>query len=142
MSGDVEAAILEVASSKLRHPDDALLFLDATDFAADDVSAIEAAIGAVLVSRPYLGTGWVHDPTAPKQLTQADLKGMTSDEIVAARETGQLDAVQQGIDPETYRRPAWMNPNRRIERADLAEMTPEQINEARESGRLNHLMGR
>lgn len=94
------------AAGKLADPTDAVRLLDLTKFtvAADgtvDVTAITSAIDALVQSKPYLAAG--KSPAAPGsgdqgrrgnpagEITQAQLKTMTSAEIEAHRKAGRLD---------------------------------------------------
>jgi hypothetical protein len=64
--------------------------------------------------------------TKPAQLTLADLKTMTPQQIEAARTAGQLVEVLGGtVTPLTQH--------------DLAHMRPEEIAAAEKAGRLDHL---
>jgi hypothetical protein len=71
-----------------------------------------------------------------KQLSDADLKGMTAKQIVAAREAGQLYQLMTGETPPDI--PA----EGQLTAEHLALMTPQQIVDAYESGRTADLTGR
>lgn len=68
-----------------------------------------------------------------RQLTRADLAGLTAAEIEAAREAGQLDQL--------LGRPVHQVPDTgQLTREHLQHMSPEQIVEAQQAGRLDDLL--
>ncbi len=103
-----KAEVRAAAAGVLTDPADALRYLDLEQFEVGDdgevdAAAIKAAVEDLVKSKPYLaaqsgGPGTVfespgaHRKGAPAgQLTQADLKSMTSDQIVAAKAEGRLN---------------------------------------------------
>lgn len=103
-----KAEIRAAAAGKLTDPADALLYVDPSKFEVSedgeiDRAAVTAAIEALVQSKPYLaaqggapGTVFespgAHRKGAPAgQLTQADLKGMTPEQINTARAEGRLN---------------------------------------------------
>lgn len=105
----LRAEIKAAAKGRLSDPEDAFRFLDASVFEVSedgdpDTSAIESAIEALLESKPYLavqdGRRFTGTPdagarkeTGPPQLTEQDLKGMSPDQIVEAKKSGQLNTL-------------------------------------------------
>ena len=106
----LKAEIRAVAAGKLADPADALRYLNLSDFTVGDdgevdTASLAAAIGDLVKSKPYLaaqgGTpGTVFESpaahrtaTKPGQLTQADLKGMTPEQINTARTEGRLNDI-------------------------------------------------
>lgn len=107
----LKAEIRAAAAGKLTDPADALHYLDLTGFQVGDDgevdrAAVTAAIESLVKSKPYLAaqggatppptvfeTPSAHRTEAPGQLTQADLKGMTPDQINAARAEGRLNKI-------------------------------------------------
>lgn len=104
----VRSEIRAAAAGKLADPKDALTFLDTSQFEVDengevDSDEIAEAIEDLVKTKPYLaaatakrfqGTGdggAARKPGKPKQLTKADLKTMTPEQIVKAQDAGQLD---------------------------------------------------
>lgn len=104
----VRSEIRAAAAGKLADPKDALTFLDLTQFEVDENGEVDSdevaeAIDELLKNKPYLaaatakrfqGTG---DGGAarkagnkPKQVTEAELKTMTPDQIVKAQNEGRL----------------------------------------------------
>lgn len=104
----VRSEIRAAAAGKLADPKDALTFLDLTQFEVDDNGEVDGdevadAIETLIKEKPYLaaatakrfqGTG---DGGAarkagnkPKQVTEAELKTMTPDQIVKAQNEGRL----------------------------------------------------
>lgn len=104
----VRSEIRAAATGKLADPKDALVFLDVSQFEVDengevDSEEIEEAIDELLKKKPHLsaatakrfqGTG---DGGAvrkaggkPKQVTEAELKTMTDEQIVKAQNEGRL----------------------------------------------------
>ncbi len=104
----VRSEIRALAAGKLADPKDALVFIDPSKFEVDengdvDSEEIAEAIGDLLKARPYLaaatakrfqGTG---DGGAarkasgkPTQVTEAELKTMTPEQIVKAQSEGRL----------------------------------------------------
>lgn len=101
------AVVAEAARKNVIDPDAALALLDKStlDLDADgSPKNIAEAMDALLKAKPYLVGGQragsadlgARSGGGPKQLTSADLKTMTSDQIVAARKDGRLDAVMRG----------------------------------------------
>lgn len=102
----IKSELRSAAKGKLSNVADALVFIDLAaievgDDGEVDQGALDTAIATLLDERPYLGipeqkrfqggadqgggkTG------APKQLTRADLSGMSPEAIVAAEKNGQL----------------------------------------------------
>lgn len=106
----LKAEIRATAAGKLADPADALLYLNLTDFEVGDdgevdSTALKAAIDDLVKSKPYLaaqggtpGTVFespgAHRKGAPAgQLTQADLKSMTPEQIVQAKADGRLNSA-------------------------------------------------
>lgn len=104
----VRSEIRAAAAGKLADPKDALTFLDLSQFEVDDNGEVDSdevadAIDELIKKKPYLaaatakrfqGTG---DGGAarkagnkPKQVTEAELKTMTPDQIVKAQNEGRL----------------------------------------------------
>jgi hypothetical protein len=89
------------------------------------------------------------------QLTRADLKSMTADEINEADAAGRLSSLRDGIDPPpaaTTEAPAQKptsfdggvrsgSADGQLTRDSLRRMSPDQIERARVSGRLNGILG-
>ncbi len=77
----------------------------------------------------------------PTQLTQAQVKVMSPEAIVASLKAGQLHTLLTTADapPDPVAVTA-AHPDGAITEADLATMTPEEIVEAHRAGRLNHLL--
>jgi hypothetical protein len=82
-------------------------------------------------------------PEQPPQLKQADLEGMTPEQIVKARKAGQLNeylgipAPPQPMTATTFTDEE--GHPRGITAEDLKTMAPEEIVRARRLGRLRHL---
>lgn len=106
----VKAELRSAAKGKLSNVADALVFIDVSsievgDDGEVDTGALDAAIATLLTERPYLGAvveqkrfqGGADQggdkSAAPKQLTRADLAGMTPQQIVAAEANGQLKSL-------------------------------------------------
>jgi hypothetical protein len=106
----LRSEIKAAAAGKLADPADALAHLDPASFEVDengdvDAEEISAAITDLLTRKPYLaansrprfqGTGdggAARKPSGPAQLTRADLKGMTPDQIHKAKAEGRLNTV-------------------------------------------------
>lgn len=100
----LKSEVRAAAAGKLANPKDALAFLDLSQFEVDangdvDAEEISDAITALLSERPYLAAQGGRAPqfdsgrgkSRPSQLTQADLKGMSPEQIEAARKAGRLD---------------------------------------------------
>jgi|GEM_PF-3022629 len=104
----ISAEVRAQAAGKLADPADAIKFLDLTKFEADDTGAVDeaaisAAIDQLVESKPYLapqrrdgfqGTadgGARKDASKPSQLTEDDVKRMSSEQIEEARIAGRLD---------------------------------------------------
>ena len=93
------------AAKKLNDPEDAvrLLDLDAFDASSDSLaSEIEAQIGSLIESKPYLAVtsetpsgstdaGSRTPPSKPGQLSRTDLSNMTPEDIDKARKDGRLN---------------------------------------------------
>lgn len=105
----VKAELKSAAKGKLNNVADALVFIDVSsievgDDGEVDTGALDAAIANLLTERPYLaaaeqkrfqgnadqGEG---KSGAPKQLTRADLAGMSPAAILAAEANGQLKSL-------------------------------------------------
>jgi hypothetical protein len=100
------------AARLLADPEDARRFLgnqieDFIDGDKVDNAAITEAIEELIKTKPYLaaataprfqgtGDGGARKGSAPTQLTRADLKKMTPEEIDKAREEGRLDTLMSG----------------------------------------------
>lgn len=105
----LQAEIRAAAAGKLNDPADALLYLDLSSFevgddGAVDTEAVTAAITDLTENKPYLAAqggkrfqgsadGGAREASGPAQLSQADLAGMTSDEINTARAEGRLNSL-------------------------------------------------
>jgi len=108
LAAEVKAA----AAGKLADPADAARYLDMSEFeVSDDGSvdsdAISGAISDLIKRKPYLaakaqgfqgsGDGGARtNGSSAKQLTGADIKGMSAAAIVKAREEGRLDRYMSG----------------------------------------------
>ena len=109
----VRSEIRAAAAGKLADPKDALTFLDLTQFEVDDNGEVDSdeiaeAIEDLLKNKPYLaaatakrfqGTGdggAARTAGRPKQLTRADLKSMSPEQIDKARVDGRLDDLLGG----------------------------------------------
>lgn len=108
----LRADVIAQATGKLANPEDAVVFgdLDSIELQADGTAApadIADLIAAVLTKRPYLAAqGGARTPPAsevdagpqgasdrkgrPRQVTEAELKTMTPEQIVKARQEGRL----------------------------------------------------
>lgn len=77
------------------------------------------------------------------QLTEEDIRNLTSEQIVNARKAGQLNEyLGVPVAPPPSTATTFTDEEghpRAITEADLATMTPEAIVEARRAGRLRHL---
>ena len=109
----VRSEVKAAAKGKLSDPGDAFKFLDLKQFEVSedgevDGDAINTAIDDLLKSKPYLGAQRARaegsgeggarsgDAGNLKQLSRADLATMTSEQILAAKEKGQLkDLLKQ-----------------------------------------------
>ena len=101
----LESQVLVRAAGKLADPTDATSLITLADLAKNEAGKVEdktidAAIADLVKNKPYLANGAKPGPGSPDggprgnrpaQLTQADLKGMTSDAIVKAKADGQLN---------------------------------------------------
>jgi len=103
----LKAEVRATATGKLADPQDALRFLNLSDFEVGsdgevDASQIETAIDDLIESKPYLAAqgkrfqggadaGARNDANTVAQLTEADLSRMTPDQIDEARKKGQLN---------------------------------------------------
>lgn len=109
----IRAEVKAAAAGKLTDPADAYKFLDLDQFEVDDDGNVDSeevaeAIEDLIKSKPYLaaatakrfqGTGdggAARKAGRPKQLTRADLKSMTPEEIEQARIDGRLDDLMGG----------------------------------------------
>lgn len=103
----VRSEVRAAATGKLADPKDALVFLSLDQFEVSEDGEIDSAevaqaIDDLIKARPYLaaatakrfqGTGdngAVGKHSGTKQITETELKTMTPEQIVAAREKGQL----------------------------------------------------
>lgn len=105
----LRSEVRAAAAGKLSDPRDALRFLDLTTFEVDDDGQVDEdeiadAIDDLLKSKPYLaatagnkprfegtGDGGARKaPSGPRQLTEADVKKMTPEQIDEAHRKGQL----------------------------------------------------
>jgi hypothetical protein len=104
----LKAEVRAQAASKLADPQDALRFLDLSEFEVGsdgevDASQIAKAIDGLIASKPYLAAqggkkfqgsadgGARNDTATPAQLTRADMARMTPEQKSAAYEAGQFD---------------------------------------------------
>jgi len=103
----LNAEVKAAATGKLSDPADALKFLDLTQFEVNDdgdvdAAAIEAAISALIESKPYLAAesttrfqgsadAGARNAAGVTQLTREQLASMTPDQIVEAQNKGQLN---------------------------------------------------
>jgi hypothetical protein len=104
-----KAEVRAAAASKLTDPQDALRFLDLSEFEVDSDGAVDSAqiakaIDDLIASKPYLAAqggrfkgsadgGARNDTAAVSQLTEADMARMSPEERVEAMEKGQFDRV-------------------------------------------------
>lgn len=102
----VKSELRSAAKGKLSNVADALVFIDVSsievgDDGEVDTEALDTAIANLLIDRPYLAAAdqkrfggdadqGTQKSGAPKQLTRADLAGMSPEAIVAAEKNGQL----------------------------------------------------
>lgn len=101
-----KAEVRAAAAGVLNDPADALHYLDLDQFEVGDdgevdAAAIKAAVENLVKTKPYLaaqgGTGAVlespgaHRTAVPGQLTEADLKSMTPEQIVKAKTEGRFN---------------------------------------------------
>lgn len=102
----IKSELRSAAKGKLSNVADALVFIDlgsieVGDDGEVDQGALDAAIATLLDERPYLGVAEQKrfqggadqgggKSAGPKQLTRADLAGMSAEAIVAAEKNGQL----------------------------------------------------
>jgi len=78
-------------------------------------------------------------PKSMKQLTRADLAGMSAAEIVEAQEAGRLKDLLSGTGTAA---PAEEEPPEgQLSRKDMLKLTPEQPNQARADGKLDWVLG-
>lgn len=103
----LKAEIRAAAAGRLNDPSDALRYLDLSSFEVGDdgdvdTESVSAAITDLITEKPYLAAqggrrfqgdadGGARKETRPKQLTKADLAGMSPDQINEARAQGRLD---------------------------------------------------
>ncbi|MBD0838793.1 hypothetical protein [Streptomyces sp. TRM68416] len=109
----LKAEIRAAAKGRLADPKDALTFLDLDQFEVGedgeiDPEEIEEAISDLLKDKPYLAAqsrqrfqgsgdgGAARKASRPKQLSRADLKSMTPEQIDQARIDGRLDDLMGG----------------------------------------------
>lgn len=110
----LRSEIKAAAARKLNDPADALAHLDLDAFEVDangdvDASEISDAIEDLLTRKPYLAAstsrprfegggdgGASRKPAGPTQLTRADLKGLSADQIVKAKREGRLKNLLSG----------------------------------------------
>jgi len=109
----LRAEIRAAAKGRLADPKDALTFLDLDQFEVGedgeiDPEEIEEAIADLLKDKPYLAAatakrfqgsgdgGAARKASRPKQLTRADLKSMTPEQIDKASNEGRLDDLLGG----------------------------------------------
>lgn len=105
----VKSELRSAAKGKLNNVADALVFIDVGSIEVGedgevDQGALDTAIANLLTERPYLGATEQKrfqgnadqgdtKSGAPKQLTRADLAGMSPAAIVAAEQNGQLKSL-------------------------------------------------
>ena len=104
----LKAEVRAAAATKLADPADALRFLDLSSFEVGedgdiDAATVASAIDDLIASKPYLAaqggkrfqgsgdTGTRNESTRPAQLNGEDLKNLSPQQIVAAKNAGQLD---------------------------------------------------
>lgn len=108
----LRAEVRAAAAGKLSDPSDALRFIDLEEFEVSDNGdvdgdALEGAIAKLLEDKPYLAAkggvnvefespGGRREGNPPSQLSQADLKGMTPQEINAAYREGRMKNLIEG----------------------------------------------
>ncbi|MCI3271017.1 hypothetical protein [Streptomyces cylindrosporus] len=109
----LKSEIKAAAAGKLADPADALAYLDLSSFEVDasgevDADEISEAIEDLLSRKPYLAAtsrprfqgsgdgGAARKASGPSQLTRADLKGMTPQQIHAAKTEGRLKDLLSG----------------------------------------------
>lgn len=108
----LRAEMRAAAAGKLSDPSDALRFIDLDEFEISDDgevdgSALESAIAKLLEEKPYLAAkgggnvmfespGGRREGNPPSQLSQADLKNMTPQEINAAYREGRMKNLVEG----------------------------------------------
>lgn len=105
-----KAEIRALAAGKLADPNDALQFLDLSSIEVSDEGAIDSALAEQMIadllnSKPYLAAqsgkrfegnadgGPRNVGSQTRQLTQADLVGLSPDEVIAAKTAGQLNQL-------------------------------------------------
>jgi len=106
----LKAEVRAAAASKLTDPQDALRFLNLSDFEVGsdgevDASQVAKAIDDLIASKPYLAAqggqrfqgsadgGARNDATKVAQLTRDDMKRMTPEQIADAEAKGQFDGL-------------------------------------------------
>jgi len=106
----LKAEVRAAAASKLTDPQDALRFLNLSDFEVGsdgevDASQVAKAIDDLIASKPYLAAqggqrfqgsadgGARNDATKTAQLTRDDIKRMTPEQIADAEAKGQFDGL-------------------------------------------------
>jgi hypothetical protein len=102
----LQAEIRAAAAGKLADPTDAPLYLDLTKFEVGEGGEVDAeeitdAIDDLIKRKPHLAAqrtpkfggsdGGPRNGSRPAQLTEADLKSMTPEQIVKAQEEGRLN---------------------------------------------------
>jgi hypothetical protein len=105
----LRSELRSAAKGKLADPSDAQLYIDLTSFEVGDdgeidSDALDDAIDELLGRKPHLGSvtrrfsgdagqGAKGKPSTPSQLTEAELKNMSSAEVVQARREGRTDKL-------------------------------------------------
>lgn len=106
----LEDRIRVAAARRLNDPEDAVRLLDrdGLDPSAENLaSEIEARIGSLIESKPYLAVtretpsgsndaGSQTPPSQPEQLTRSDLERMTPEQIAKAKADGRLNSLLTG----------------------------------------------
>ncbi|HJW75019.1 MAG TPA: hypothetical protein VJ787_05035 [Thermoleophilia bacterium] len=78
-------------------------------------------------------------PESMRQLTKDDLKGMSSEAIIQARDDGRLRDLLTSTGTAA---PATEKvPEGQLTRAEMLKLTPAQRVQAREDGKLDHMLG-
>jgi hypothetical protein len=109
----LKAEVRAAAASKLADPQDALRFLDLSEFEVGsdgevDASQVAKAIDDLIRTKPYLAAqggqrfqgsadgGARNDAAKVSQLSQADMSRMTPEQIAEAHDKGQFDDLIRG----------------------------------------------
>lgn len=103
----LKAELKAAAAGKLNDPQDAIRFLDLSEFEVNsdgdiDSNALSTAIADLIKEKPYLAAATARfqggadggpkgNPTGPKQLSRSDLAGMEPEQVETARKAGQLN---------------------------------------------------